>query len=423
MSPERRAKAVTDASGGPRIRGESLEETALKGGEDAGTMLNLRGLQCEMREGQEVCYRPGASGEREVCPSFVTSAFLTSGADQWLCKPDAPKTHFCVVACQTGNEGVQWGAHEISWCNANPGSCPEMPQPIPAAKYRPKEWSQEPLPKKRCELQTRSDAPLPAVTFGLLTHSAREMRTFEETLRTYEEEGLLALAKEVIVFVNQRDERIDKVLEPFAKKHGKRFRVMGNKKNHGITHALDWLSGNATQPNLLFLEKDFRLVEPIECVREQLESGLKLIEEGKAHIVRYRSRDRPGRPNWAEIMFKGKEEAVFKGQLNLFCNHYYWIPEPEKQWPEHIWRCQDQPSVFYCSKAKYCNWTNNPTLMPTAWWEDEYVKKRFRKWTSHDPYDHLEMYMNWEPGSWNDEPFVVAQGDGLFKHVDMNNFA
>jgi hypothetical protein len=33
----------------------------------------------------------------------------------------------------------------------------------------------------------------------------------------------------------------------------------------------------------------------------------------------------------------------------------------------------------------------------------------------------LQMYMNWEPNSWNDRGFTVAQGEGLFKHMDRGN--
>ena len=33
----------------------------------------------------------------------------------------------------------------------------------------------------------------------------------------------------------------------------------------------------------------------------------------------------------------------------------------------------------------------------------------------NDPWWDLESYMNWEPGSWNDRKFTVAQGEGLFR--------
>jgi len=420
--PRRRAKLLEEASGGAGLAGAG--DLADEEGDPAGggPMVNLRGLECELKDGKERCFRQGASGEREMCPEHVTSSYLTKGGDQWLCIPGASDKYFCTVSCQEGNEDVRWGANEISWCNANKGSCPDPPVPVPQSKFKLKPWSAKPRAKRPCHSAPLSDDPIPDVTFAVLTNGARETRTFSDTLRTYEENGLLKRAAEVLVFVNKRDAGIDSVLKPYVERHGPRFKVLGNAKNHGITWAIDWLVGNATQPFLLFLEKDFHLIEPAECVREQMASGVRLIREDKAQVVRYRSRDRPGRPNWAEMMFKGDEERVFKQQANLFCNHYYWIPHPEETWPDKIWRCQDEPAVFYCSKAKYCNWTNNPTLMGTKWWQDEYVNKRFKVATRHDPYDHLEMYMNWEPGSWNDEPFVVGQGDGLFKHVDRNNF-
>ncbi len=46
----------------------------------------------------------------------------------------------------------------------------------------------------------------------------------------------------------------------------------------------------------------------------------------------------------------------------------------------------------------------------------------FPNFRNNDPYHDIESYMNWEPGSWNTRKFTVAQGEGLFKHVDRNNF-
>jgi hypothetical protein len=76
---------------------------------------------------------------------------------------------------------------------------------------------------------------------------------------------------------------------------------------------------------------------------------------------------------------------------------------------------------MYCSDSYYCNWTNNPQLWSVEWWNREYVAN-FDKFTRNDPWYDLEVYMNWEPNSWNDRKFTVGQGDGLFKHVDRGNF-
>ena len=76
---------------------------------------------------------------------------------------------------------------------------------------------------------------------------------------------------------------------------------------------------------------------------------------------------------------------------------------------------------MYCSDSFYCNWTNNPQLWSVAWWQKEYVAN-FAAFKSADPFHDIEAYMNWEPGSWNTRRWTVAQGAGLFKHVDRNNF-
>jgi hypothetical protein len=56
-----------------------------------------------------------------------------------------------------------------------------------------------------------------------------------------------------------------------------RVKVLGNSVNHQIARAMHWLMGNATNDHVLFLEKDFRLVESLDCVMQQLHAGLEII--------------------------------------------------------------------------------------------------------------------------------------------------
>ncbi len=76
---------------------------------------------------------------------------------------------------------------------------------------------------------------------------------------------------------------------------------------------------------------------------------------------------------------------------------------------------------MWCSDSFYCNWTNNPQLWSVAWWKKEYVDK-FDSFRQNSPWHDLETYMNWEPNSWNDRKWIVAQGAGFAKHVDRGNF-
>ena len=106
------------------------------------------------------------------------------------------------------------------------------------------------------------------------------------------------------------------------------------------------------------------------------------VQDGVAQVVRFRSRHNPGRPNWARILYFGHEDDVFKPQPNLLCNFFHWIDNPEKRGPDKFWPCRpnwpvdgqaDRSKVFYCSKAYYCNWTNNPFMLSKTWWYNEYV--------------------------------------------------
>ena len=112
-----------------------------------------------------------------------------------------------------------------------------------------------------------------------------------DSLATYEANGFFDLIAEFIVYINARTPEIDAELAPYQEKYGPtKFRVMGDKNNYGILRAMNWMVGNATKPYFLFLERDFQLIEPATCVHEQLSGGYYLIEEGKADVVRYRSR-------------------------------------------------------------------------------------------------------------------------------------
>ncbi len=112
--------------------------------------------------------------------------------------------------------------------------------------------------------------------------------------------------------------------------------------------------------------------------------------------------------------------------------------------------------VWYCSKPDFCNWTNNPSMVTKTWWHNEYEvafpvsgmippplyqtvhskhpNRRFGpsslllfcvSWYACQgtgAYNNLESHMNWVKGAWTGRPWVIAQGEGLFKHADANNF-
>ena len=268
---------------------------------DPKDVVDLRGLQCEMLNGKEQCFYEDAQG-RELCPESITSEYLNMPKDQWSCQPENAEKFFCTVGCQEGNPEIRWGANEISWCNANRGACTPKPSVIPKAQFTLRPWSGVPDPVLPCQERAKAGQKppvIPELTVGLLTHEPKSMR---DSLATYEAMGLFDVVSEFLVYVNKRRPEVDIELEPYVKKYPGVVRVMGDEHNYGIARAMSFLTGNASQPYFLFLERDFQLIEPSTCVYEQLVSGIEIIKKKKAHVVRYRHKLHPGRPNWAERM-------------------------------------------------------------------------------------------------------------------------
>ena len=405
-----------------------------------GEFYDLRGLLCgQLPDGSARCYSADPL-DRDMCPEHVTPEYLTAATGQGTCAPSST-THFCTASCRNG-EQIAWWAHEIKWCQDNPDNCPPRPQHIPKSEFQLQPYELPDVPARTC----RAEAGLPArwdglseneegnlrgsmaqlgakpelhvsgLTVGMLVYGSKELDVVRATLDTYERHGLFEGLDEMIIYMNAKDSALEAALQPYVEKH-RALRTLGSTENVGILGAMNALVAAAQHPTFLFLEKDFKLIEPWTCASEQLRSGMQLLSNGTAQVVRFRHRWRAGKPNHARNMFEGDEDRVFGQQPNLFCNHFHWVKEPEKRWPDKMWKCAYTPTM-YCSLSKYCNWTNNPSMFQVAWWMDEYVNKRFKAEHQHDPYRDIEFYMNWQAGAWNDEGWVVAQGEGMFRHED-----
>lgn len=414
--------------------------------------VDLRGLHCAKREdGSPICFTDDPY-DADYCPPEVTPDFLTEAKGQWACTVENPGS-FCTAAC-TGDGQVKWTAHEKAWCAKNPDNCPPMPKRIPRAEFSLPPFKPPQVTPRQCRVAAggtwasdpesfwfgsalsqvqrqkaleppggglRGSAPekVSAVTAVMLVMGkASELKVVKGTLDTYAARGLLSGVGEFLIWINGRTAEAEAALQPYVAAHG--VKLLGSQDNVGQLRAINALFEAATNDYVLFLEKDFRMIEPWTCGAEQLKAGVALLADGTAHMVRYRHRWRAGKPNWALIMFRGKEERVFQQQPNLFCNHFHWIEHPEERWPDKIWLCHDAP-YMYCSDSKYCNFTLNPFLVARKFWKKEYADK-FDDWKQADPYQNLEYYMNWEPGSWNDRKWIVAQGEGLFRHEDFEKW-
>lgn len=239
-----------------------------------------------------------------------------------------------------------------------------------------------------------------------------EFDSLLNAMESWKKNGLISYADEFLIYVQELTPEKRARIEAFEG-----VTVIGTPNNTNIAYALDTLIKTSTSDFVLFLEKDWVLIEPPNKVKEQLEAGMKIVMDRKADMVKYRSRWDGGHPNFAQAFYQGREDDVWKSQPNLLCNFYHWIDDPDWRFPDKFTRCMDHP-VFYCIDSYYCNWTNNPIMFRKVWWQ-----KHFSKIAQSLPRNHKhnwEGMMNNAQEVWNNHGYIVAEGNGLFKHVEIN---
>eukprot|EP00667_Euglena_gracilis_P011252 EG_transcript_11480 len=154
------------------------------------------------------------------------------------------------------------------------------------------------------------------------------------TLGTWEANGLLALTAEHLAVINPPTDdslrrpkdwaRLARITD-VAKRYN--FTVLPVARPQLVGRVMHLLVANASRGMVLFLEKDFLLIESPAEARRQLVRGVRLIQAGTAQVVRYRSRFRPGFPNFQDIVYRGKEQKYDANNSTMgnVCNAFYWL--------------------------------------------------------------------------------------------------
>jgi len=397
--------------------------------------FNLAGLKCywDQNAENEVCFFDDMQ-EVTRCPSVVDIPYLSTAAydKQGVCTKPNSNEYFCTAGCQFGNEEVKWIGHPIENCKRD-GNCPDVPPYVPYDELELEVLSDQPViypgnvwnyEKRKLNCPTfdpKKDTAAPELqdlSLGILVRCVDfEKDTIVNTLASYAKYGLLQNVKEVLIYVNSNDGSFDDVLKKY-KKSPYNVKILGKGENYGIGTAMTYLVGNSTGKYFMFLEKDWVLIEDMGCWMDQVVSGINLLGTGQVHSVKYRSRRFYGRPLWAIKMFKGKEEQVFRRQKDLLCYVYHWIDQPELVWEQ--FKVCGPKGDFYCLESQFCGWTNNPNMIRRDWWMENYtpILDKFGEgvWG-------LEGFMNSNhKQAWHDRNWVIAEGEGMFMHVDRNNF-
>lgn len=236
------------------------------------------------------------------------------------------------------------------------------------------------------------------ISIGIL--SWRSGQTLVDTLTTYYENGLFGLIDNVYILfqeVSEEDRLIANHFEiPFIEKQN----------NIGIGKAFIELTQVAKHDNVLILEHDWKLCEPLEVTYSRLKSGIDLLENNY-QCVRYRHRVKPGYPHFS-FKHMGKELEYYDEEIECTSPHLldslHWL-DPAERFPDKIQK-QDE---YFVTTSRWGNWTNNPCL-----YKKEFYLSTVNQFTGNG-IDLEGNISRW----WAKQDFKVAHGEGLFTHIDL----
>jgi hypothetical protein len=266
------------------------------------------------------------------------------------------------------------------------------------------------------------------ITIIVIDHNAP--RSIAATLKSYKDFDLLSLVNESVFFA-QEIHKYDR--QSFMLSAGMQFsRVVGSTSNLYVHGAILEAVTASTSDYILLLEKDFQLIKD---PRAFLVEALALMQrDTNIKVVRTKSRTRPGVPEFARLEYHYREEDILDPTTNvtdLKCQLLYWLGDSYVSASVSdldMWKCTDNPG-FWCSNTRSCHWTNQAPLFKRSWFM-KYMKSGIAALGTNqiDEYQRhhaLEIAMRYETHglSWNSKPWVVAIGDGIFSHRDMDKYA
>lgn len=228
------------------------------------------------------------------------------------------------------------------------------------------------------------------------------MQTMETTLRSYAERGLADVADQMFVFYQEADKPFRNGLAKsfVVKKYG--FDYYGHSANSRWVSVHDVVQ-HARCKYVVFLEEDWLLFPTNKTVvRDEIRAALNLLESGKVHVVRERSRYHAGEPNHVLLMH---ERGGSFGDTHLL-HSVHWSEDPSKLHPGRLWRCHHSPP-YWCAKSANADFSLNPIIFGVDWWRR--VVQPLMPGGDFNP--DLDFHTQW--GKLN---VTVAQGMGLFMH-------
>ena len=91
----------------------------------------------------------------------------------------------------------------------------------------------------------------------------------------------------------------------------------------------------------------------------------------------------------------------------------HWMSSPPFS-SDILWRCGPDRS-FFCAYSTHAGWSNNPFIARRSFVRDRVLPVGDADWTRT-----IEGAINLSPHLWDDACYILAQGEGLFTHSDID---
>lgn len=280
---------------------------------------------------------------------------------------------------------------------------------------------------RSAELGLDTTTTLP-ITMVLIDY--KTWRTLQYTLDSYRRERLHEVISETLLYIqeiqNYPTEQLQKVLteNPFIST------VLGSARNTWVHGAILSSVRTARSPFILLVEKDFELVEPLYIAYERLKAAVKKLAKGDVHVVRMKSRRRPGyefaRQEW---QYREGEMLSTFPSCDLACQLAYWMNDTalEHIYEKHnagVYKCGQG---MWCANPTWCHWTNQAVMFPRQWFLDTFSEAIGRfgdRGSWYQNHHALEIECRWNTTSlWRgDSSHRVAISEGIFRHNDIEKY-
>jgi hypothetical protein len=234
--------------------------------------------------------------------------------------------------------------------------------------------------------------------FTLAALSWASPRTTARSLTSWAPLARSDLCAQRLIYFQERTPLDDRL----AAEHG--FEPFGDDENIGIGPAYRRLIDRATADHFLYLECDWKALDPRGAVHH-VAAAQRVLDDGIA-VVRLRSRRRPGWPVNPSTMQNRELEYPY-----WLLEMAFWEPRPDEVYPSLISRRRIAGEDWLVAKARFAGWTNNPHLARTAFLRTNV--RPFTFGTGRELEGLIDRY-------WEQLEIDVAQGDGAFTHARVD---